>query len=80
MVNTYWITNKAYTDLGIAFMNTGQIEKAMDCLQKSWRIYPCPHNMSNGLSTRLSRALYKNQSAQNIVNEYAEMNNAFRSR
>jgi hypothetical protein len=35
--------NNAYTDLGISYLKSGNIEKSVECLQKSWKVYPCLH-------------------------------------
>ena len=41
--------NNAYTDLGLSYLKIGNIEKSIECLDKSWRVYPCPHNTSFGI-------------------------------
>ncbi len=73
------LTN-SYTDLGTAYFKAGQIEKATDCLSKSWKVFPCPHNTSFGPATSLCRLLSEHPSSKNAVDEYLNMRKKFRSR
>ncbi|RJP84241.1 MAG: hypothetical protein C4518_20315 [Desulfobacteraceae bacterium] len=72
------LTN-VYTDLGIMYLRRNKIEKATECLNKSWRVYPCPHNTSFGFPTRLSRLLSAYPTAENSVEEFLEMRKIFQS-
>ena len=39
------LTN-SYTDLGIGYLGAGELTQSIECLDKAWRVYPCPHNSS----------------------------------
>ena len=70
--------NNSYTDLGVAYLRAGKIEEAINCLDKSWRVYPCPHNTSFGISLKLFNKLKSNPEAQSVVTEYFEMWDKFK--
>ncbi len=72
--------NHAYTDLGIACFRSGKTKDAVECLQKSWKVFPCPHNTSFGLSTRLCQLLAGEAIAADAVQEYREMRDAFKGK
>jgi hypothetical protein len=49
--------NRAYTRLGLARLGSGDELGAVDCLRKSWRVHPCPHNTTFGLRPELWNAV-----------------------
>lgn len=63
----------SYTDMGLGYLKLGQVEKAVKCLNKSWRVYPCPHNTSYGLKLKLFKKLRDYPEASVAVAEYLEM-------
>jgi hypothetical protein len=72
--------NNSYTDMGLAYLQKGNIEKSIECLSKSWRIYPCPHNMSFGLKLTLFNKLREHPEAKAAIAEYDEMWKQFKMR
>ena len=71
--------NNAYTDLGISYLKLGNIDKSVKCLQKSWKVYPCPHNTTFGLSMRLFKMLKIHTEYQSILDEYIFIRDRFRN-
>ena len=63
----------AFVDMGLGYLESGKVEKAIDCLSKAWRVYPCPHNTSFGLRLKLYKKLRDFPEAQQAVAEYKEM-------
>ena len=71
--------NRAYTDMGLSYLAAGRIEEAIECLTRSWKVLPCPHNTSFGLAPGLCRALRRFLEAEDADSEYLEMWKRFRS-
>lgn len=71
--------NRSWTLYGYASLKLGRLEDALHCLKESWRVYPCPHNMSYGLDMRLSKLMDENPLLVDETEEYKEMNHLFRS-
>jgi tetratricopeptide (TPR) repeat protein len=69
--------NFAYTRLGLGYLKAGDLERAIECLRKSWHVYPCPHNTSFGLRLRLARRLNDYPEARESVVEYLDMRKRF---
>ena len=69
----------SYTNMGLGYLKMGKIDEAIECLDKSWRVYPCPHNTSYGLNLKLYKKLKKIPKANDAVSEYAEMWEYFRT-
>lgn len=65
--------NNSYTDMGLGYLNFGKTDKAIECLSKSWQVYPCPHNTTYGLKLKLFKKLRDYPEAKNEVTEYLEM-------
>ena len=63
----------SYSNMGLGYLKLGKVEKAINCLRKSWRVYPCPHNTSYGLKLKLYKKLKPYPEAKEAVSEYAEM-------
>lgn len=71
--------NNSYTDLGLSYLESGDIDKSINCLDQSWRVYPCPHNTSFGIKLSLYLRLKEVPEANNAVTEYLDMWNKFKS-
>ena len=71
--------NNSYTDMGLAYIKSGKIDKAIKCLNRSWRVYPCPHNTTYGLKSRLCKKLKEFPVAQEAVFEYQIMWKKFKN-
>jgi hypothetical protein len=65
--------NNSYTDMGLAYLQLGSIEKAIECLSKSCLVYPCPHNTTFGLKSKLCKKLSSFPEATDAVQEYRIM-------
>lgn len=65
--------NNAYTNLGMAYLKSGNITKAIRCLENSWRVFPCPHNTSYGLKLNLFKKLRNYSEAKDAVTEYSDI-------
>lgn len=65
--------NEAYTFLGIARLQSGDIEGAIKTLKLSALVWPCPHNTSFGLRLRLARDLEPYPEAKEAVKEYNQL-------
>ena len=65
--------NNSYTNMGLGYLKAGNIEKAIECLSKSWRVYPCPHNTTYGLKTKLCKELMEYPEAKEAVLEYQKI-------
>jgi hypothetical protein len=65
--------NNAYTYLGIGYFKAGKIPDAIECLKKSWLVYPCPHNTSYGLKLNLYKKLRNFPEAEMATTEYFDM-------
>jgi hypothetical protein len=63
----------SYTDMGLGYLRAGNVENAIKCLNKSWRVYPCPHNTSFGLKLKLFKKLREYPEARGATAEYLEM-------
>ena len=63
----------AYSDVGLGYLRMGDTDNAIKCLEKAWRVYPCPHNTSYGLKLKLYKRLKPYPEAKEAVSEYAEM-------
>lgn len=62
--------NNSYTNMGLGYLKVGNIEKAIECLSRSWRVYPCPHNTTYGLKSKLCKKLLEYPEAKDAVVEY----------
>lgn len=65
--------NNSYSDMGLGYLKKGNVEEAVKCLSKSWRVYPCPHNTSYGLKLKLFKKLRDRPEAKEVSDEYLEM-------
>ena len=63
----------SYTDLGIGYLKAGALTQSIECLDKSCRVYPCPHNSSYGPKLRLYKKLKEFPEAKDVTTEYREM-------
>lgn len=83
LTDKYWYEparcslNHAFTDLGLALLEMGDVPGAVECLRRSWRVYPCPHNTSFGLSPRLWKALEDVPEAAAARSEYERIARRF---
>lgn len=83
LTDKYWYEparcslNHAFTDLGLALLEMGDVPGAVECLRRSWRVYPCPHNTTFGLSTRLWKALEGVPEAAAARSEYERIARRF---
>lgn len=71
--------NSAYTNIGLSKLKIGDLEGAIDALNESWQVYPCPHNTSFGLKTSLVKELSKYPEASENVATYVEIYKRFRA-
>jgi hypothetical protein len=71
--------NNSYTDLGLSYLESGDINNSIECLDKSWRVYPCPHNTSFGIKLSLYLKLKEIPEAHNATKEYLDMWHKFKS-
>lgn len=71
--------NAAYTRLGLAELKRGNTAIAIHCLDESARVWPCPHNTSFGLRTRLARELSEVPQATAVVNKYWQVTREFKA-
>jgi hypothetical protein len=69
--------NRAFTELGLAMVEAGNVEAAVECLDASWRVHPCPHNTSLGLSPRLWTAIAAIPNAEKGRGQYEEVARRF---
>lgn len=69
--------NWAYTKLGLAFLAKKEIKEAIQCLDASWRVHPCPHNSSFGLSRSLVSKLDNHPDALASVEQYIRIGRQF---
>jgi hypothetical protein len=65
--------NNAYTNLGLALLRQNDVIGAIECLEASWHVHPCPHNTSFGLKTRLAAALKPHAQAHASLEQYERM-------
>ncbi len=65
--------NAAYTFLGIGKLKSGDLNGAIKALESSGLIWPCPHNTSFGLRTRLAKELAGHPEAVDAVSEYRKL-------
>ena len=65
--------NNSYTDMGIGYLQIGNVEKAIECLSKSYLVYPCPHNTTFGLKSKLCKKLSRYPEATEAVLDYRIM-------
>lgn len=63
----------SFTDLGIGYLESGKMNKAIECLDLAWRVYPCPHNTSYGIKLKLYKKLREVTAARSVITEYREM-------
>lgn len=70
--------NRAYTLLGLARVKRKDISGAIKAIQESWQVLPRPHNTSFGLWTVLAKELKDYPEAEDSINDYREIVNAFR--
>jgi hypothetical protein len=72
--------NSAYTDLGLALLEMGDVPGAVECLRRSSKVRPCPHNTSFGPSARLWWALASVPEAAEARAEYERVARRFAPR
>jgi hypothetical protein len=65
--------NNAYTYLGIGYLRAGKIKDTIECLKRSSRVYPCPHNTSYGLKLNLYNKLKNHPEAKVATAQYLDM-------
>jgi hypothetical protein len=71
--------NSAYTNIGLSKLKIGDVVGAIEALDESWQVYPCPHNTSFGLKTSLVKELSKYPEASENVANYVEIYKRFRA-
>jgi len=71
--------NEAFTELGLGLLDTGDSNGAIESLRASWRVHPCPHNISFGLNPHLWVALAETPEAEAVCNEYENVARRFSS-
>lgn len=71
--------NLAYTNLGLALLSQRDVWGAIACLDASWRVYPCAHNVSFGLNRLLALALRPYREAWPALEQYNRMSRRFLS-
>lgn len=71
--------NTAFTDLGLALLELGDVPAAVESLRRSWHVHPCPHNTSFGLSDRLWKALEFAPEANEARAEYEAVARRFQA-
>lgn len=69
--------SRAQSKLGLALLKRNDVVGAIECLEASWRIHPCPHNTSFGLPRNLARTLMTYPEAEKAVEKYIKMGQAF---
>ena len=69
--------NEAFTELGLALLQAGDVPSAIECLRRSWHVHPCPHNTSFGLSPGLWIGLAGIQDAEATRAEYEHVARRF---
>jgi hypothetical protein len=69
--------NFAHTNLGLVLLARNDVKGAIACLDASWRVHPCPHNSTYGLSQRLATALRKQPEARAALAQYDCMSRRF---
>jgi len=62
--------NSSLTDLGLALVLAGETQAAIACLDRSWRVHPCPHAVTFGLRRELATRLGTCREAGAIVCQY----------
>ena len=72
--------NAAYTELGLALLAQGKLPEAIECLDLSWKVHPCPHNTTFGLRRGLVARLKEFPDASQSVNQYIRMGKRFNLR
>lgn len=71
--------NDAYTILGLYRLRQKNIQGAIEALNESWRVWPCPHNSSFGLKRALADQLERHEEARTSVIEYNEIAKYFKT-
>ncbi|MBN4046904.1 hypothetical protein JYT90_01145 [bacterium AH-315-P07] len=69
--------NRAYTMLGLMLLEKNDIRGAVECLEASWQVHPCPHNMSYGLRNALAKKLTDYPEAELAVKRYEKIGSQF---
>lgn len=69
--------NTAYTNLGLARLGRHDLPGAIRCLDASWRVHPCAHNVTFGLKQRLAAALKDHPEAHAALEQYERMSKLF---
>jgi hypothetical protein len=70
--------NSALTELGLALLTTGDVAGAVVALDRSGRVYPCPHSLSFGLRQDLAVALASYPQATDALARYRKRSDQFR--
>jgi len=71
--------NEAFTELGLSLLDIGDSNGAIESLRASWRVHPCPHNISFGLNPHLWVALGEIPGAETVRYEYENVARRFSS-
>jgi hypothetical protein len=69
--------NAAYTNLGLALLGRGDVAGAIRCLEASWHVHPCAHDVSFGLNQRLAAALEPYPYARPAREQYERISRLF---
>ena len=69
--------NYAYTKLGLVLLSQNDVAGAINCLDASWRVHPCPHNTSYGLKRALVSKLKDYPEASIVVAQYLTIGKQF---
>ena len=70
--------SEAHTMVGMCRLKRGDLSGAIDALNRSWKVWPCPHNTTYGFDTRLARALSEYPEAESSVRDFVEVSSEFR--
>lgn len=70
--------SEAHTMVGMCRLKRGDLSGAIEALNCSWKVWPCPHNTTYGFDTRLARALSKHPEAEGPVRDFLEVSSEFR--
>lgn len=68
----------AYSDMGIALYRLGKTEAAIQCLDRAWHVFPCPHSAAFGLPQKLPQLLAARDLAAGQIAQYMAMHRSFR--
>lgn len=70
--------HQAHTRLGVIQARSGDLDRAIESLERSWHVHPCPHTTSAyGLMRSLRNTLAEHEAAAEAVAEFDAMARAF---